>query len=343
MTAMPPTLESLWGSLLVRRVRWAPTQRFLDPGLRRRALGLELPALRSRLGSALRRVVCPEGSWQAPCGECPSLQQCPWPQLFPGSAQGLGTAAPLSRWVLARDGEGFLSTHFNLDPDTLRAVGQALDDAFAQALGLDRRGRQEDPQWLTPFLMDGSGTRVLMPLPWGAGIPTSPAPPLLAEGSTLRFAVPLNLKTADRMQPPAMAEWLRLGRNRLDRLVMQNGHAVWPRKDGRWASLNETAKDAAWTWTEAAHGAPWRPVAKHGLLLQGWTGQVHIDQLPDDWVPWASLLPIIGVGSHIPYGCGLGTLDLPQPLPAHHAIPERQSPRIIPLAWRAELVREAGG
>ena len=348
MTETPLTLESLWCSLLVRRIRWAPSNSFLGAQLLRKAEALELPAMRSRLGKHCRRAVCPEVHWQEPCGGCAVVRTCSWPRLFPGSALGLSGVAPLAGWVLARDGGGFLSTHFGLDPETFMVVGRALDDAFADSLGLDRRGPADHPRWLTPYLMDGDGRSPLLPLPWGVSVPMSPPPSPLAEGSAIRFRTPLDLKTANDIRPPAMAEWLRLGRNRLHRLATQNGFGIWPREDPRWAALNQSAEASLWSWSEPSHGTPWRPLAKYQISLRGWTGLARIEHLPEAWAPWAALLPAIGVGSHIPYGCGLGTIELMASPPQERMqgcgpATEPQIHRIIPLAWRADLAREAGG
>jgi hypothetical protein len=267
--------------------------------------------------------------------------------MFPGSAIGLPSPSPLASWILTMNQGALLSTHFGLDIDGFKVFGRALDDAFADTLKIDRRRPGSDPRWLHPILLDGAGRVALTALDWFNEIPMSPPPVPLSEGDRLQFQVPLDMKTADRKTPPSMGDWLRLGRNRIHRLVVQNGFRLWQQDDPRWLLLNREASSASWQWEEATYGTPWKPLAKYGIELTGWMGQVEIRQLPEAWIPWATLLPIIGVGSHIPYGCGIGCTS-PSPTSGitaqgcsdHNSAPPK---RIIPLNWRAGLAAKAGG
>ncbi len=345
MASMVPTVESLWCSLLVSRIRWTVSGALSESRALQDVCGLEMPSLRSRLGKHIRRSVCPEIKWQDECGSCSRMGDCLWPRMLPGSAVGLPAPAPLASWLLTMDQGRLLSTHFHLDPMEFRVFGRALDDAFADALGLDRRRSGADPRWLRPILMDGEATHPLLPLAWAAPVPMSPPPPPLAAGRRLRFHVPLDLKTANHSSPPPMGDWLRLGRNRVHRLVTQNGFFIWPKEDPRWSHLSREANGASWHWIQARHGTPWKPLLKYRIELTGWMGAVHIDQLPDAWLPWATLLPIVGVGSHIPYGCGLASTLTSESIRGQGCEPETSEPhpRIIPLKWQDGFATKTGG
>lgn len=347
MTSFAPTIDSLWCSLLVRRVRWKVSECVSDPRILKAAQELEVPILRSMLGKRCRRSVCPETRWQADCGSCSRLDSCRWPRLFPGSAVGLPTPGRLADWVLTQEQGGLLSSHFGLDSEGLRLFGRALDDAFSDSLGLDRRRPGADPRWLCPVLMDGNGLEPVMEIPWSGEVPMSPPPVPIAKDSRIRFHVPLDMKTADAVRPPRMGDWLRLGRNRIHRLVVQNGFQVWPKADPRWSALSRDAADASWMWDDPVHGSPWRPLPKYRLSLTGWMGEVQIQHIPESWVPWATLFPVAGVGSHIPYGCGIARFLSPEGRSAGLQRCTPQPPEtkscIIPLKWRKEIVDQVSG
>ncbi len=347
MASMLPTVESLWCSLLVSLIRWTVSVAISEPRALLAVPDLEMPSLRSRLGKHIRRSVCPELKWQHDCGSCARMGDCLWPRMLPGSAVGLPAPAALASWLLTMDQGALLSTHFHLDPAEFQVFGRALDAAFADALGLDRRRPGTDPRWLCPVLMNGEATQPILPLAWSAPVPMSPPPPPLAEGRRLRFQVPLDLKTATQANPPPMGDWLRLGRNRAHHLITQNGFRVWDKADPRWAGLTRDAAQAAWQWNDSKFGTPWKPVAKYRLELKGWMGEVRIEHLPDSWIPWATLLPVVGVGSHIPYGCGVGSAQPPADVAVEaqgckHPVLEPH-PRIIPLKWRAGLGPTSAG
>ncbi len=318
------SLARLWSAVGLRQVAWD-----LDPAVQPLlgGEGLDLPRLRSALGKHARHALCPETLWQAPCESCGHFASCAWPRLFPGSALGRGDGF-LSSWVLAQRGTGLLTVHADGAKGRFWAFAGALDDALAQLANLDRRRSGAPPRWISAALLVGDGTEPLLPLPWGATFPMAGPPTPLVPGSRLRFALPLQLKASAGGTAPAMADWLRLGRNRLARFAAQQGHPLWPPRDRNWRTLTDAAQDARWRWEEPRDRAPWAPIRKHGIQLHGWTGTAVVEALPDAWVPWATLIPWVGAGSHITYGCGLAEVLPPAP-------PAR--PRGPRLVWRPGL------
>jgi hypothetical protein len=321
----------LWARLGARWIRWS--------GPRGVSLALEGPRLRSELGKFGRRFLCPETLWHAPCRECRQHSGCAWLELFPGSGGEEGRLAP---WIgHFRQGE-FYTLLASPGADALKGFWLALEAALASPLGLGRGSGAGGPAWLKAELWDAAADASLGEFPYGTqDLPMGPPPRPLREGDELSFEVPLQLRSGKPSEPPTMADWLRLGRNRLAALAAQNGRPIWPRLDPRWKILSELAEEARWTWLQAAPVSSWKPVPRHRFDLQGWQGQVRIERLPKAWEGWSALLPLIGVGTHIPFGCGTAVVSLTHSQasgtqPCVDVAADRTQ-RIIPLRWKANL------
>lgn len=328
MSSAAHLTEWLWCALGIRRIRWeVHPQGFAEPSS---GLAWDGPALRSALGKALRRHVCPESLWHEPCTRCLQSRGCLWVDAFPGSAGG-EFQERLATWAFDLSDGDLVTLHVGGDAPRLRAFACALDDVVAQRMGRDRRQPGQPPRWIRPHLLASDGTTALLPLEMDRALPMVGPPGPLVPGDRIVFRVPLRLKTTSQHEPPSMGDWLRLGRNRISRLLRQTGQDVWAADDPRWKALSEVAGDARWAWETGASVSPWKPVVKHHMQVEGWTGVACIEHLPDPWIPWASLLPWMGVGSHISYGAGFGR---PLPAAADTVKPARPS---IPLRWKTEF------
>jgi len=300
-SSLSPRVDSLWVAVGMRIVRWRGI-----PGSG--ASPLDLPRLRSALGKHARRLRCPEPLWRCACTSCRDQRRCTWARLFPGSALH-EEAARLAPWIIRTEPGSLLTSHFGLEADEFRMFWLALEASLSMLHGRDRGNWRTGPRWLAAELLDGEG-RTVLPLNWHSdeAIPMASAPETRLEGQRLSFDVPLILKAGRQDEPPAMGDWLRLGRNRIARLAEQRGYPVWPRDDARWRDLNESAGSARWTWLESRFGTVWPAIPKQHRLIEGWLGTARIDSLPDEWRPWAAVMLWSGVGSKLQFGCGTTTL-----------------------------------
>ncbi len=323
------TADLLWARLGVRWVRWS------GPHLKKQNAFIP-PRLRSGLGKFARRLMCPEAMWQKPCGNCPHRATCGWMELFPGSAGDEGRVAP---WVLHTQGQDIYTLHAGPSTEAFAGFWLALEAVLSQELQVDRGNAKRGPRWLGAEIVDPRCDQGLAPLTWGdRDIPMGPAPHPLEPGSTLRFSVPLELKMEDRSAPPAMADWLRLGRNRVARLARQVGRPIWPVEDSRWRQLSDSATMAHWTWNHAERGTSWGSVPKHHFeLSSGWRGEVRIEEIPAPWRGWAALLPLVGVGSHIPFGCGVGERQAAEPRKFAPPPSPQDNVQKLVLQWRSGI------
>jgi len=321
--------DQIWVHLGARWIRWR-----LPDGLRSNDT-LIPPKIRSALGKFARRLACPEVRWREACPTCSLKGACTWFELFPGSAGDPNRLAP---WVLHTEGSSLFSLHLGTSPAAFDTFWLAWEATLAQALGLDRSRPGQGPRWLQAELTDPRTGATLTELTWGSrDLPMGPAPEPLSQGTILRFRAPLELRTGGADHPPAMADWLRLGRNRLSRLAQQVGRPLLPAQDPRWRGLSESAAQAQWKWEAPQQGSTWGPVPKHRFeLSEGWRGSARVESLPEAWSGWSALLPFVGVGSHIPFGCGLAEVD---PIPPVEALrpanpPTTASHRQIQLRWK---------
>lgn len=329
---MPPTtslslrVDAIWAALGARIIRWRgiPESPAL-PGT------LDLPRLRSALGKHGRHLRCPEALWCCACTSCRDQGRCLWVKLFPGSALH-EDAERLAPWIIKPDAGSLTTSHFGLETGEFKTFWLALEASLSSMTGLDRGSWRTGPRWLEAELVDGEG-RTVLPLSWHSdeAVPMAPAPDAPLDGRRLGFEVPLILKAGRQDAPPAMGDWLRLGRNRIARLAAQRGYPIWPHDDPRWRELNASAESARWTWERARFGAIWPPIPKQHRLIEGWMGTARIDHLPDDWRSWAAVMLWTGVGSKLQFGCGTSTLGPGKvagcPLPA----PPRPK---ISLVWK---------
>lgn len=297
--------------------------------------------LRSGLGKQLRHLACPEHLWQQPCRGCAREADCVWPKQCPGSAYA--GDGPLAPWALRGGAGALISVHAGLDTRTLAAFWLALEASLGTRLNRDHGSWTQGPRWLGAELADAEGSPLSELRFLDPDLPSSPPPRTLRQGDRLRLAMPMSLKGATPSGPPPMSLWLRLGRNRISRFAAQRGQPIWPGDDPRWKELSELAEAARWTWLNPHWETAAGVVPKHRFPLQGWTGTVHIDQLPEDLAAWASLLPHLGCGSHVQYGCGFMTL-LPRErtamvppgvtTPMLQAVPDPTGNAPGPLRWK---------
>lgn len=257
-------------------------------------------------------------------------------ELFPGSA---GNATRLAPWVLHTQGQAIYTLHAAPTQEAFAGFWLALEAVLSQELRVDRGNAKHGPRWLQAEIVDPRSGEGLTPLAWGdRDLPMGPAPHSLHPGSAIQFSTPLELKLDDPSGPPSMADWLRLGRNRLARLARQVGRPIWPTEDERWRQLSEAATEARWSWIQAEQGTSWGPVPKHHFQLSGgWRGEVQIEEIPPAWRGWAGLLPLVGVGSHIPFGCGVGEAVTPEPRKFAPAPLAQDNVKKMLLQWRSGI------